>query len=108
MPEYTQFMTKMQEEVLKNVKQAQDASLAAMASMRDMANDQGENGERTFANGFATPAAVIENAFGFASMLMRLQKDYALKVAETMVGAQKAATDRVADQAERMANRKAK
>ncbi|MBC5823768.1 MAG: hypothetical protein GIW99_03385 [Candidatus Eremiobacteraeota bacterium] len=108
MPEYTQFMTNIQEEVLKSVKQAQEASLSAMASVREMASDQSEYGDRTYANGFATPAAVIENAFGFASLLMRSQKEYALKVAETMLNAQKMTADVAGDRTDRMSSRKGK
>ena len=76
MPTYTEYFNKLQEDVLSQIKEAQDASLKGFAAMPKF-------------EGFPTPSEVIEQTFDFAEKFLEMRKAYTLKVAELIENAQK-------------------
>ena len=76
MPTYTEYIEKVQEDVLNQIKEAQDASLKSFAAMPKF-------------EGFPTPSEVIEQTFDFAEKFLELRKAYTLKVADLIETAQK-------------------
>lgn len=90
MTTYTEYLTKVQEDVLSQIKEAQDASLKGFVSLREIAGSY----PATFPTlpkfeGYPTPTEIIEQSFDFAEKLIELRKDYTLKVAEMIENAQK-------------------
>jgi hypothetical protein len=90
MKTYTEFISKVQDDVLTAVKQVQDASLAGFHTVRETAAGyMPGKAPVTGIESMPNPTQVIENAFGFTSQILELQKQYALKVAESMAKAAK-------------------
>jgi phage-related tail protein len=94
MPTYTEYLEKVQEDVLTQIKEAQDASLKSMESMREIAaNYQTTVPALPKFEGFPTPSQVIAQSFEFAEKFLDIRKAYTLKVAELIETAQKQAVD---------------
>ncbi|MBV8082684.1 MAG: hypothetical protein JO293_07300 [Candidatus Eremiobacteraeota bacterium] len=90
MPTYTEYIEKVQEDVLNQIKEAQDASLKSFASLREMAGSYPTSvSAMPKFEGFPTPSEVIEQTFDFAEKFLELRKAYTLKVAELVETAQK-------------------
>ena len=90
MPTYTEYIEKVQEDVLNQIKEAQDASLKSFASLREMAASYPTSvPAMPKFEGFPTPVEVIEQTFDFAEKFLELRKAYTLKVAELVETAQK-------------------
>jgi len=90
MRDYTEFMTKMQDDTIDAIKQAQDASFSAFASMREYAAKYAPDFNKPAAiEGMPTATEVIERSFDFAGKLIELQKEYAIKAAEYIAAASK-------------------
>lgn len=87
--DFTQYVSKLQEQTLNAVKQAQDVNLAALASWRQqMAAFPGFK-QTSIPDSVPSATKVIELGFGFAGQLLDLQKQYMLKAAEIFAAAQK-------------------
>jgi hypothetical protein len=100
MKTYTDFISKVQEDVITAVKQVQDASLAGFQTARETTSDY-MSGKTAFNfESMPNPTQVIENAFGFTAQILELQKGYALKVAESI---SKAAKHETADKFQKSA-----
>jgi hypothetical protein len=97
MATYTEYLTKVQDDVLTSIKEAQDASLKSMISFREIAANY-PTSVQTLPKfeGFPTPAEVIQQSFDFAEKFLEMRKDYTLKVAELIETAQKQAVDATA------------
>jgi hypothetical protein len=97
MPTYTEQLTKVQEDVLNTIKEAQDASLKSMHAFREIAASYPTTVPTLPAmpklEGFPTAHEVIEQSFEFARKFWELRKDYTLKVAELIETASKQAAD---------------
>ena len=88
MKNYNEIVTKVQNDVLTAVKQIQDASLAGFQTMNEnAAGIMSGKSPASLIESMPNPSQVIENAFGFTSQILDLQKGFALKVAEQMVAA---------------------
>ena len=96
MSEYTEFLTKTQDEILTAVKQAQENNVKAMTQFGDAIADYATRA-RTFPTNatLPTPSEMISTSFGFAAQLVELQKQYYVKIAETFASAQKKATEAI-------------
>src|SRR5579863_8670852 len=103
MADYTEFITKTQEEILTSVKHAQETNVKALTQFGDAIADYAAKA-RTFATPVAVPppAEVISSTFGFAAQLVDLQKQYYVKIAETFAAAQKKATEAVVPAAKKI------
>ncbi|MGB8965009.1 MAG: hypothetical protein WCB99_05170 [Candidatus Cybelea sp.] len=89
---FTQYISKLQDEGLAAIKQSQDASLKAMASFRELGKEFAEKpGTVPVLENIPTPTQLVELSFGFASQLLELRKAFTLKVAEMVVESQKQA-----------------
>lgn len=85
MPEYMELATKAERQVISALKQAQEIALSAVSAVTDTVAPLAENlPSMPFAGSIPAPAAIIKNAFGFADELLKLQKSYALSLAETL------------------------
>jgi hypothetical protein len=94
MPTYTEYFNKVQEDVLTQIKEAQDASLKSMTSLRELAASYPTTvPAMPKFEGFPTPSEVIEQSFEFAEKFLEIRKAYTLKVAELIETAQKQAMD---------------
>ncbi len=87
-----EYITKIQDESLKNLKQTQDASLAAMAEFRKLGKELSDKPGTvpTFEN-LPSATQLVEMTFGFASQMLEIRKAYTLKIAEMLVETQKQA-----------------
>jgi hypothetical protein len=105
MKNYTEIVNKAQHDVLAAVKQIQDASIASFQTLSE--NTSGLIAGKSPASmieSMPNPTQVIENAFGFTTQILELQKGYALKVAEQMVSFAKAEKIDIAKKFEKTAN----
>jgi hypothetical protein len=97
MPEYTEFVHKTQTEILNAVKAAQETNLKAMTSFGEALVEYANKAKSLASVGtLPTPAEMIETSFGFTAQLVELQKNYYVRVAETIAAAQKKATETAA------------
>jgi hypothetical protein len=96
MTDYTEFLSKTQDEILHNVKQAQETNVKALTHFGEAIAEYAAKA-RTITSPVAvpTPAEIISSTFGFAAQLVDLQKQYYVKIAETFASAQKKATEAV-------------
>ena len=86
------FVTKLQEEGLRTIKQTQDASLAAIADFRQITKEFAEKpGTIPTLENLPTPTQFVELSFNFAAQVLELRKAYTLKIAEMLVETQKQA-----------------
>ena len=79
---YADYLTKIQEDVLETIKDAQEASLKSFAVPAFPKVE-----------GFPTAAELIKQSFDFAEKFLEVRKEYTLKVAEMIEAAQKQAVD---------------
>ncbi|MBV8172618.1 MAG: hypothetical protein JO219_11880 [Candidatus Eremiobacteraeota bacterium] len=86
---YTDYIAKVQDDVLAQIKEAQDVSLKSFASFRELSATYPTMPAMPKLEGFPTPAEVIEQSFDFAEKFLELRKAYALKVAALAETAQK-------------------
>lgn len=94
MTEYTEFFNKTQEQILSAVKQAQENNIKALTSFGDaMAEYATKARAMSTPATLPTPSEVIASTFGFTAQLVELQKNYYVKFAETIVNAQKKASE---------------
>jgi len=94
MGDYTEFMTKVQEDTLDAIKHAQEASLSAFTSMREYASKHTPDFSKPMAfEALPTATEVIERSFDFASKFIEMQKEYAIKAAEYIATAGKKAAE---------------
>ncbi|MGH7756093.1 MAG: hypothetical protein ACREM8_07405 [Vulcanimicrobiaceae bacterium] len=89
-----EYITKIQDESLALVKQAQDANLAALASASEFGTKIPSLNDAKIPSieGLPTPAQFVAMSFDFATRFLELRKEYALKVTEAFVAVQKDAT----------------
>ncbi len=87
----TDFADAVQEQVTSGIKQAQEINLAALEVVRDFAalfqsSKASMNGLGTLSlpKGLPNPTKVIDQAYGFASKLLELQHDYAVRLVEAV------------------------
>jgi hypothetical protein len=86
------YFTKFQEESLKSIRQAQDASLAAFDDVRSYSQELAEKpGTIPTIENLPSPTKLVEMSFNFASQVLELRKAYTLKIAERLVETQKQA-----------------
>jgi len=94
MRDYTDFMTKVQEDALDAIKHAQDASLTAFTSMHEYATKHAPDFSKPNAfEAMPTTTEVIERSFDFASKFIEMQKEYAIKASEYAASAGKKAAE---------------
>ena len=91
---YADYLTKIQDDVLDTIKEAQDASLKSFASLREL----GASYPTTVPampkiDGFPTASELIKQSFDFAEKFLEVRKEYTLKVAELIETAQKQVVD---------------
>ena len=81
MSDYQELMEKAQEQLLANIKQAQELNLAAVGVVRALAQfavpPQAEN---AVGQAGSQAAAAVERSFDFTSKLIELQRDYATRL----------------------------
>lgn len=91
---YTQYLEKVQEDVLEGIKESQDATLKNIASMRELAATYPTTLPAfTKLEGYPSATELIEKSFEFTHKLIDLRKDYAIKFAEIVEAAQKQVFD---------------
>lgn len=91
-----EYFTKMQNEGLATIKQAQDQNLAAIGKLREFATEFAEKpGTIPTLENLPTPTQLVEMSFGFASQILELRKAYTLKIADLLVETQKQAEAQV-------------
>jgi hypothetical protein len=90
---YVDYLSKVQEDVLDQIKEAQEVSLKSFASLREQFAAYPGMPATTKFEGFPTPAEVIEQSFDFAEKFLEMRKAYTLKVAELIETAQKQFVD---------------
>lgn len=90
--DFDQYAAKFQEEMLKAVKQAQDANVAALQRARELFTEATSAGKPPMPEGLPTAAKAVELGFDYANKLLELQKQYALSIADIFTSAQKEAT----------------
>ncbi len=82
--EFATLAAEAQKQALASIKQAQDLSIklteTAVAFVKDQPTKQ-------LVEALPTPANAIDMAFDFAAHVLKLQKDYAIKLAETVTAA---------------------
>lgn len=88
MRDYTEYLTQVNKDVFAAVKESQDAGVAALEAMRQLAIEFVPAVPK--AGSEAVPAAtqLVEKSFDFAAKLLAIQKEYALRVAQTLVTVQ--------------------
>ena len=87
-----EYFNKIQEEGIKNLKQAQDLNLAAIADFRELGKEFSENpGTVPALENLPTPTQLVELSFNFATQVLELRKAYTLRIAEMLVETQKQA-----------------
>jgi hypothetical protein len=105
MKNYTEIVNKAQTDVLAAVKQIQDASIASFQTMSENASGLiAGKSPASMIESMPSPTQVIENAYGFTTQILELQKGYALKVAEQMVSFAKAEKIDIAKKFEKSVN----
>ena len=105
MKNYNEIVAKAQSDVITAVKQIQENSLAGFESMRENATGiMSGKSPASMIESMPNPAQVIENAFGFTTQILELQKGYALKVAEQMVNFAKAEKIELAQKFDKTSN----
>ncbi|HTU80679.1 MAG TPA: hypothetical protein VMF61_01030 [Candidatus Acidoferrales bacterium] len=84
------YITRLQDETLRTIKESQDANLNAIAEFRKMGKEFAEkpNAMPSFEN-VPTPTQFVEMSFNWASRMLELRKGYTLKIAEMLVETQK-------------------
>lgn len=90
--DFNQYAAKFQEEMLKAVKQAQDANLAALQQTREMYSEITNINKLPSIESLPTPTKLVELGFDYVGKFLELQKQYALSVAEILTSVQKDAT----------------
>ena len=94
--DFTQYVSKFQDETLKAVKQAQDANIAAFEQARELFAEVATLDKLPTFDSFPTPTKFVEMSFDYANKMLDLRKEYALQVAdfitETAKSAAKAAS----------------
>jgi geranylgeranyl pyrophosphate synthase len=90
---YTDYISKVQDDVLDQIKEAQDVSLKSFASLREMSASYPTMPAMPKLDGFPTPSEVIEQSFEFAEKFLELRKAYTLKVVDLIETAQKQFAD---------------
>ncbi|MGZ3497329.1 MAG: hypothetical protein ACXWNK_16325 [Vulcanimicrobiaceae bacterium] len=98
--DFAEYVSKLQEQSLSAVKQAQDVNLAALASWRQQMAAVPGFKQLSTPDNVPSAAKAIELGFGFVSRLLDLQKQYMLKAAEIFVAAQKDAAEKTGHAAE--------
>lgn len=91
----TEFITKIQEESLKGLKQAQDQNIKAINDFRAFGKEFGQPGTVPTFENLPTATQLVEMTFGFAAQALELRKAYTLKIAELIVETQKQAEAQV-------------
>ena len=87
-----EFLTKLQAEGIKTLKQTQDANLAAINDFRNFSKEFSEKpGTIPTIENLPTPTQLVELSFNFAEQFLELRKSYTLKIAELLVETQKQA-----------------
>jgi len=90
MPEFNEFVTKTQTEILNAVKQAQETNLKAVTSFGEAIAEYANKAKSIASTTtLPSPAEMIESTFGFTTQLIELQKQYYVKFAEALATAQK-------------------
>ena len=92
MSDYTEYANQVNEGVLAAIKQTQEANLSALEAFRELFSQYAPTPARaSVAEWVPSPTQVVEKTFDFAAQLLQIQKEYALRVAETIASAQKKA-----------------
>jgi len=91
---YTQYLEKVQEDVLEGIKENQDATLKSIESFRELAAAYPTTVPAfPKLEGYPSATELIEKSFEFTHKLLDLRKDYAIKFAEIVEAAQKQVLD---------------
>jgi hypothetical protein len=82
MADYQEQIDSAEEQLLANIKQAQELNLAAVGVMRALAKMAAplQAEEIVGEDGAAAAAAAVDRSFDFTSKLMDLQRDYAARL----------------------------
>jgi hypothetical protein len=91
---YTQYLEKVQEDVLEGIKESQETTLKNIASFRELAVAYPTTLPAfPKLEGYPNATELIEKSFEFTHKLIDLRKDYAIKFAEIVETAQKQVLD---------------
>ena len=81
MPDYQELIDNAEEQLLANIKQAQELNLAAVGVMRTLAKSaMPRQAKEIVGKGNAQAAAAVDRSLEFTSKLMELQRDYAARL----------------------------
>ena len=80
--DFNQYVTKLQEDTLKAVKQAQDANVAAFQQARELFSEVATIEKLPTLENLPSPTKFVELSFDYANKVLELRKEYALQVAE--------------------------
>ena len=80
--DFTQYVSKFQDETLKAVKQAQDANMAAFEQARELFTEVATLDKMPTFESIPSPTKFVEMSFDYANKMLELRKEYALQVAE--------------------------
>jgi len=89
--DFTQYVSKFQDETLKAVKQAQDANLAAFEQARELFTEVATLDRMPTFESIPSPTKFVEMSFDYANKMLELRKEYALQVAEFVTETAKSA-----------------
>ena|SRR5579883_194619 len=89
--DFTQYVSKFQDETLKAVKQAQDANLAAFEQARELFTEVATLDKMPTFESIPSPTKFVEMSFDYANKMLELRKEYALQVAEFVTETAKSA-----------------
>ncbi|HZT12422.1 MAG TPA: hypothetical protein VFA29_06455 [Candidatus Baltobacteraceae bacterium] len=89
--DFTQYVSKFQDETLKAVKQAQDANMAAFEQARELFTEVATLDKMPTFESIPSPTKFVEMSFDYANKMLELRKEYALQVAEFVTETAKSA-----------------
>lgn len=85
-----EYVSKFQEESLEAIKQSQETGLKAIRSFGEFTKEWSEkSGTVPAFENLPSPTQWVEMSFGFASQLLEIRKNYAMKIAEMIAETQK-------------------
>ena len=91
---YTQYLEKVQEDVLEGIKESQDATLKSIETIRELAASYPTTAPAfPKLEGYPSASEWVEKSFEFTHKLIDLRKEYAIKFAEIVEAAQKQVLD---------------
>src|SRR5215470_3062223 len=91
---YTQYLEKVQEDVLEGIKESQEATLKSIETFRELAAAYPTTVPAfPKLEGYPSATEFVERSFEFTHKLIDLRKEYAIKFAEIVEAAQKQMID---------------